>query len=89
MDWEQKYPLVSVHTMQRAVSDHMPLLVDSAEATHMGNKNIFSFELSWLEKDIEICLPYLYNKEPTLKNLDLRIFGLHIVGTEGNMVKCR
>jgi hypothetical protein len=51
MEWEQKYPLVSVHAMQRAISDHTPLLVDSGEATHIGNKNIFSFELSWFEKE--------------------------------------
>jgi hypothetical protein len=51
VEWEQKYPLVSVHAMQRAISDHTPLLVDSGEATHIGNKNIFSFELSWFEKE--------------------------------------
>ena len=28
IEWEQKYTLVSVHAMQRAVSDHTPLLVD-------------------------------------------------------------
>src|SRR5215216_1289594 len=35
VEWEQKYPLVSVHAMQRAISDHTPLLVDSGEATHV------------------------------------------------------
>ena len=37
--------------MQRAISDHTPLLVDAGDATHIGNKNIFSFELSWFEKE--------------------------------------
>ena len=50
VEWEQRYPLVSVHAMQRAISDHTPLLLDSSEATHIGNKNLFSFELSWFEK---------------------------------------
>uniref|UniRef100_A0A453PKM3 Uncharacterized protein n=1 Tax=Aegilops tauschii subsp. strangulata TaxID=200361 RepID=A0A453PKM3_AEGTS len=31
--------------------DHTPLLVDSGEATHIGNRNTFSFELSWFEKE--------------------------------------
>uniref|UniRef100_A0A453NXK5 Reverse transcriptase zinc-binding domain-containing protein n=1 Tax=Aegilops tauschii subsp. strangulata TaxID=200361 RepID=A0A453NXK5_AEGTS len=30
--------------------DHTPLLVNSGEATHIGNKNNFSFELSWFKK---------------------------------------
>ena len=51
VEWEQKYPLVSVHAMQRAISDHTPLLLDSGEATHVANKNIFSFEQSWFERE--------------------------------------
>ena len=51
MEWEQKYPLVSVHAMQRAISDHTPLFLDSGEATHVANKNIFSFEQSWFERE--------------------------------------
>ena len=50
VDWEQKYPPVSVHVMQRAISDHTPLLVDSGDATHICNKNTFSFELAWLRE---------------------------------------
>uniref|UniRef100_A0A453NP60 Reverse transcriptase zinc-binding domain-containing protein n=1 Tax=Aegilops tauschii subsp. strangulata TaxID=200361 RepID=A0A453NP60_AEGTS len=30
--------------------DHTPLLVDWGEATHVANKNAFSFELGWFEK---------------------------------------
>src|SRR3989337_356352 len=56
VEWEQKYPLVSVQAMQRAISDHTPLLVDSGDATHIGNKNTFSFELSWFEKDNFIAI---------------------------------
>ena len=50
VEWEQKYPLVLVHAMQISISDHTPLLVDSGEATHVANKNAFSFELGWFEK---------------------------------------
>ncbi|XP_044947663.1 uncharacterized protein LOC123397007 [Hordeum vulgare subsp. vulgare] len=51
VEWEQKYPLVTVQALQRAISDHTPLLVDSGEANHRGNKNVFSFELSWFERE--------------------------------------
>jgi endonuclease/exonuclease/phosphatase family metal-dependent hydrolase len=48
VDWEQKYPLVSVRALTRSGSDHTPLLIDSGEQAHLGNKALFSFELSWL-----------------------------------------
>ena len=51
VEWEQKYPLVSVHAMQRAISDHTSLLLDLGEATHVANKNNFSFEQSWFERE--------------------------------------
>ena len=31
VEWEQKYPLVSVHAMTRAGSDHTPLIINSGE----------------------------------------------------------
>ena len=45
VEWEQKFSLVTVRALQRAISDHSPLLVDSGESTHVGNRNKFSFEL--------------------------------------------
>jgi hypothetical protein len=51
VDWEQKYPLVSVRALTRSGSDHTPLLIDSGEQAHLGNKALFSFELSWLRED--------------------------------------
>ena len=51
IEWEQKFPLVTVQALQRAISDHTPLLVDSGEATHVGNRNVFSFELGWFERE--------------------------------------
>jgi hypothetical protein len=47
VEWKQKFSLVTLH----AGSDHTPLFIDSGEAVHMGNKNTFSFELSWIRQD--------------------------------------
>ena len=51
VEWEQKFPFVIVQALSRGISDHTPLFLDSREATHLGNKNSFSFELSWFERD--------------------------------------
>ena len=51
VDWEQMFPLVTVQALTRGISVHTPLLVDSGAQTHMGNKNIFSFELAWFERE--------------------------------------
>jgi len=51
VDWEHKFPFVTVKALQRGLPDHTPLLVDSGDATHVGNKNTFSFELAWFEKE--------------------------------------
>jgi endonuclease/exonuclease/phosphatase family metal-dependent hydrolase len=47
VDWENKFPLVSVRALTRTGSDHTPLLIDSGEQAHIGNKSQFTFELSW------------------------------------------
>jgi exonuclease III len=51
VEWEQKFPLVSVRALARAESDHTPLILDSGEQAHLGNKAQFSFELSWLRQE--------------------------------------
>ena len=51
VDWEMKFPLVTVRALQSGLSDHTPLLLDSGDATHIGNKNIFSFEPSRFERE--------------------------------------
>jgi hypothetical protein len=48
VEWEQKFPLVNVRALARAESDHTPLILDSGEQAHLGNRAQFSFELSWL-----------------------------------------
>lgn len=54
VEWEQKFPLVMVRAIQRGLFDHTPLIVDSGDAVHLGNKNIFSFELSWFEERVSL-----------------------------------
>jgi hypothetical protein len=51
VEWEQKFPLVSVHALTRSGSDHTPLLIDSGNKAHLGKSNRFSFELSWLRQE--------------------------------------
>jgi hypothetical protein len=49
VEWEQKYPLVSVRALTRSGSDHTPLIFDSGDQAFIGNKSNFSFELDWLK----------------------------------------
>ena len=51
VDWEQKFPLVTVQALNRAGSDDTPLLLDTGEHAFQGNTSRFSFELSWLRHD--------------------------------------
>jgi hypothetical protein len=51
VEWEQKFPLVTVRKLTWAGSDHTPLLIDSGHRVHIGNSARFSFELSWLRQD--------------------------------------
>jgi hypothetical protein len=56
-DWEQKFPLSSVEELNRELSDHTPLLLDTGNASHRGNCQLFKFELSWLTREaFESCL---------------------------------
>jgi hypothetical protein len=51
VNWEQKFPLVTVIALTRPSSDHAPLLIYSGNQAHTGNKAHFSFEFSWLKHD--------------------------------------
>lgn len=49
-NWEQKYPLVTARALNRELSDHTLLLLDSG--TKAQNKQpLFKFELGWLLRD--------------------------------------
>lgn len=50
-EWESKFPMVSVHALERGVSDHTPLLLDTGSAAFIGNHKQFKLELSWLTRD--------------------------------------
>jgi exonuclease III len=51
VEWEHKFPLVSVRALTRSGSDHTPLLIDTGRQTHIGNKTRFSFKLSWFKQE--------------------------------------
>ncbi|XP_073355500.1 uncharacterized protein [Aegilops tauschii subsp. strangulata] len=51
VDWEQKFPLVTVQALSRGISDHTLLFVDSGQPSHVGNRNVFSFEMAWFERE--------------------------------------
>jgi hypothetical protein len=50
-EWEFKYPLVSVHALDRGISDHTPLLLDIGNPTFMGIGTKFRLELRWFTHD--------------------------------------
>jgi hypothetical protein len=49
--WEFKYPLVSVHALDRGVSDHTPLILDTGNPAFTGNGSKFELELSCFNHD--------------------------------------
>jgi hypothetical protein len=51
VEWEQKFPLVTVRALSRSGSDHTPLLIDAGIQAHIGQKLRFSFEFAWLEPE--------------------------------------
>jgi hypothetical protein len=51
MEWEEKYPLVSVRALTRTGSDYTPLLIETGNPAHLGRYRHFSFELSWLKQE--------------------------------------
>lgn len=62
-EWESKFPIVSVHALERGVSDHTPLLLDTGSAAFIGNHKQFKLELSWLTRDdFHDCVVEIWNK---------------------------
>jgi len=50
-EWEIKYPIVTVHALDRGVSDHTPLLLDTGDLSFSGQAKQFKMELSWLSHE--------------------------------------
>lgn len=48
-DWEDKYPMTMVIALEREISDHTPLLLDSGE--HRNAPPIFRFENAWMHME--------------------------------------
>ncbi|WVZ91838.1 hypothetical protein U9M48_037961 [Paspalum notatum var. saurae] len=47
-EWDFKYPLVIIHALDRGVSDHTPLLLDTGTSAFVGCNRQFKLELSWI-----------------------------------------
>ena len=50
-EWELKYPLVMLHALDRGVSDHTPLLLETGDPAFSGHPKQFKMELSWLSHE--------------------------------------
>jgi exonuclease III len=50
-EWELKYPRVMVQALNRELSDHSPLLLDSRQSPKQHKVKLFKFELSWFLKE--------------------------------------
>ena len=49
--WEFKYPMVMVHALDKAVSDHTPLILETGDPSYTGHAKLFKMELSWLSHE--------------------------------------
>ena len=62
-EWEFKYPLVTVHALDRGVSDHTPLLLDTGNPAFTGTAKKFKMELSWFSrKDFYDTVAQIWSK---------------------------
>jgi hypothetical protein len=62
-EWEFKYPLVLVCALDRGISDHTPLFLDTNTPTFAGNGTKFRLELSWFTlDDFYECVATIWNK---------------------------
>ena len=50
-EWELKYPLITVHALDRGVSDHTPLLLETSDPAFLEHPKQFKMELSWLSHE--------------------------------------
>jgi hypothetical protein len=50
-EWETKFPLSSVTTHSRDISDHTPLILNTGEASTTHKQPLFKFELGWFLRD--------------------------------------
>jgi predicted secreted Zn-dependent protease len=68
-EWEFKYPHVTVHALDRRVSDHTPLLLDTGTSAYTGAARQFRMELSWFShEDFHDRVVEIWNKPVTSQN---------------------
>jgi hypothetical protein len=68
-EWEFKYPFVTVHGLDRGVSDHTPLLLDTGMSAYKGNIRQFKLELSLFSReDFHDRVVKIWNKPVSGKN---------------------
>ena len=69
-EWEFKYPMVTVHALDRGVSDHTLLLLETGGPSFMGHAKQFKLELSWLShEDVKDQVTEIWNKPVSGQNL--------------------
>ena len=62
-DWEFKYPMVTVHALDRGVPDHTPLFLETGDPSYTGHAKQFKMELSWLShEDFKERVTEIWNK---------------------------
>lgn len=61
-EWEDIYPLTTVRTLVRAMSDHNPMLMETGQ--NMAPQSIFRFEQSWfLREDLTSVVEEIWNSD--------------------------
>jgi hypothetical protein len=50
-EWEHNYPLSTVESRDRNISDHTPLILNIGASTHQNRQSTFKFEKGWLTRD--------------------------------------
>ena len=50
-EWEEKFPLSNVIALNRDISDHTPLLLNTRDSPSSATQHQFKFEPEWLLRD--------------------------------------
>jgi endonuclease/exonuclease/phosphatase family metal-dependent hydrolase len=50
-EWTYNYPLPTVESKDRNISDHTPLILNTGASTHQNRQPTFKFEREWLIRD--------------------------------------
>lgn len=50
-EWELRFPLATARALNKELSNHTPLLVDTRSGTHKNKQPLFKFELGWLLRE--------------------------------------